>query len=1087
MRGSVFKNTVLWMCAAAFVAVVVLDVFLIISPSWALKSASSLCFLAGGIFGFVYALKRGAKKSFISLMLAALAFSVAGDITNYISGDLYFIIGAAFFAAAHVFYIAAYYCLYGFRPADVLAALCIFAPAVLLITLAPVFDFGSVTMEVVCAVYSFILALMVGKALCGLRERTAISVVIAVGSVLFLISDLSLLINMFGTDIAAPRIVCLATYYPAQILLAFSVFMSGDRGVNVFKAAYCRIFQFVLKAALPLLPYKDPKIIDAVSEIPSVLAREGKHAPLIVTDKTVRALGLTSGLENGLKAAGIEYSVYDEVVANPTTDNVYAALDLYKKDKCDCIIAVGGGSPMDCAKGVGALVARPNKTLGALKGILKVGKKIPLLIAVPTTAGTGSETTLAAVIVDSATRHKYAINDFPLIPSYAVLDGGITESLPPHIVASTGMDALTHAVEAYIGRGGNKHTRSDAVDAVKLIFDNIENAFGGDTTARGNMLTAAHKAGRAFSKAYVGYVHALAHALGGKYNTPHGLANAVLLPVVLDEYGSSAYKSLSRLAVACGLVGADAGNEQGAKAFIGKVRELNVKLGIPDALSEINEGDIAELSRYAEHEANPLYPVPALWDKNRLARIYRKITGEKKETVTPEQIVNKQKRFFDTGKTLDVNYRLEKLNALYSAITDNLDVLHAALKSDLGKSADESYTCETGLALSELSFMIKHVKKLSRPQRVRTPMVHFKSTCYKLPSPYGVSLVMSPWNYPFLLAVDPLIDSVAAGNTVVLKVSASAPETGKAIKSVIERVFPPEHVAVLLGGGAVNDELMHCKFDYIFFTGSKRVGTMIYRNAAETLTPVTLELGGKSPCVVDETANIPLAAKRIVWGKFLNLGQTCVAPDYVLCAESVHDRFIAEVKKQIALQFPNALENRDYGKMINLRHFDRVRGLIDASKTVVGGGCDETALKIEPTVLDGVTGSDAVMQEEIFGPILPVMTYKTEREATEYISAHDEPLAFYLFSSDKKRIKRLTRGMRFGGGCVNDVVVHLATAHMPFGGFGASGMGAYHGKAGFDTFTHYKSILDKATALDLPLRYQPYKKSNAAVIKKFLR
>lgn len=1087
MSDGISKKIALALCAAAFIAVIVLDVFLIIEPSFALKSSASLCFLAGGIVGFAYALKHGAKKSFISLMMIALVFSVAGDMTNYFDGDLYFAVGAAFFAVAHVFYIAAYYCLYGFHPADIAAAFCIFVPAVLIITLAPVFDFGGANMEAVCIVYSFILALMVGKALCGLRERTATSAVIAVGSVLFLISDLALLISVFGSVHSAPRIVCLATYYPAQVLLAFSVFMSGDRGVNVFKAAYCRIFQSALKAALPLLPYKDPKIIDSVSDIPSVLEREGKSAPLVVTDKTVRALGLTSGLENGLQAAGMKYSVYDGVVANPTTDNVYAALELYKNGGCDCIIAVGGGSPMDCAKGVGALVARPNKTLGALKGILKVGKRIPLLIAVPTTAGTGSETTLAAVIVDSATRHKYAINDFPLIPSYAALDGGITESLPPHIVATTGMDALTHAVEAYIGRGGNKHTRGDAVDAVKLIFDNIESAYRGDMTARGNMLIAAHKAGRAFSKAYVGYVHALAHALGGKYNTPHGLANAVLLPVVLDEYGSSAQKSLGRLAVACGLVGADADGERGAKAFINKVRELNCALGIPETLPEINEGDIQELARYAEREANPLYPVPTLWNSDRLAQIYRKIIGGQKQIMSVEQTVNKQREFFETGKTLDVNYRLEKLKALYATITENLDKLHAALKSDLGKSADESYACETGLALSELSYMIKHAKKLSRPQRVRTPIVHFKSTCYRLPSPYGVTLVMSPWNYPFLLAVDPLIDAVAAGNTVVLKVSANAPETGKAIKSVIERVFPPEHVAVLLGGGSVNDELMSCKFDYVFFTGSKRVGTMIYRNAAETLTPVTLELGGKSPCIVDETANIPLAARRIVWGKFLNLGQTCVAPDYVFCAESVHDRLIAELEKQIALQFPNALENPDYGKIVSLRHFDRVRGLIDESKIAIGGGCDEQTLKIEPTVLDGVSADDAVMQEEIFGPILPVMTYKTEREVTDYVKSHDAPLAFYVFSSDKKRIKRLTRGMRFGGGCVNDVVVHLATPHMPFGGFGASGMGAYHGKAGFETFTHYKSILDKSVAIDLPMRYQPYKKSNAALVKKFLR
>lgn len=459
--------------------------------------------------------------------------------------------------------------------------------------------------------------------------------------------------------------------------------------------------------------------------------------------------------------------------------------------------------------------------------------------------------------------------------------------------------------------------------------------------------------------------------------------------------------------------------------------------------------------------------------------------------MTTEQIAAlaaSQKEFFKSGKTLDIKYRVRMLKALRDAINNNLDELHAAIKADLGKSASESYMCETGLALCELNYMIKHLKKLAKPIRAKTPIAQAVSKSYRLPSPYGNVLVLSPWNYPFLLSVDPLVDAVAAGNTVLLKTSSSSPNTSEAIKKVVESVFPHEHVAVVLGGGDANDAVAQIEFDYIFFTGSKRVGTQIYENAAKTLTPVTLELGGKSPCIVDETAKLPLAAKRIVWGKYLNLGQTCVAPDYILCAESIRDKLVEEIKKQIEIQFGKSpLENDNYGKMINRKHFDRVLGLIDKDKTVVGGNGDENTLKIEPTVMIDVTPDDAVMQEEIFGPVMPILTYKTEEEIIEYVSGHDSPLAFYIFSSNKKRIKRLTSRLGFGGGCVNDVVIHLATTSMPFGGFGASGLGSYHGKTGFETFTHYKSIVDKKTWLDLPLRYQPYTKSGDRLVKMFLK
>ncbi len=452
------------------------------------------------------------------------------------------------------------------------------------------------------------------------------------------------------------------------------------------------------------------------------------------------------------------------------------------------------------------------------------------------------------------------------------------------------------------------------------------------------------------------------------------------------------------------------------------------------------------------------------------------------------EIIEGQKKFFESGKTLDASFRLKYLKALYASIRNRLTEIHEGLKADLGKSAEEGYMCETGLVLSELSYMIRRLKKFAKPQRVKTPLAQYISKSYRLPSPYGTVLVMNPWNYPFLLSLSPLLEAVAAGNTVVLKTSAYSPNTNVAVRKVLEDVFPREYVAVVFGGARENAALIDAKFDYIFFTGSKRVGKLVYEKAAKNLTPVTLELGGKSPCVVDETANIPLAAKRIVWGKFLNLGQTCVAPDYILCQESVHDKLLLEIKKQIALQFgERPLENKNYGKIINQKHFDRVKALIDETKVVYGGGTDASSLRIEPTVLDRVSEGDAVMQEEIFGPVLPVLTYRTEEEVVSFVSSGEAPLAFYLFSSDRGRVGRLTKKLGFGGGCVNDVVVHLATSYMPFGGFKESGLGSYHGKTGFETFSHYKSVVDKKTVLDLPMRYQPYKRINDKLVRLFLR
>lgn len=399
--------------------------------------------------------------------------------------------------------------------------------------------------------------------------------------------------------------------------------------MNVFYRIYCRGYQVALRAVLPVLPYHEPMILKTNEDLADALELRGKERPLLVTDEKIRRLGLTRSLEKTLKERGYMVTIYDKTVANPTTKNVAEALELYKRNKCDCLIAVGGGSAMDCAKATGARVARPNKPLGKMEGILKVRREIPLLIAVPTTAGTGSETTLAAVITDSRTRHKYAINDFPLIPRFAMLNPELTEGLPKRLTATTGMDALTHAIEAYIGRSTTRETRAKALEAIDLIFKNIEKAYhdGTDLEARKNMLRAAYLAGVAFTQSYVGYVHAVAHSLGGKYNLPHGLANAVLLPIVLQAYGDKINHKLWQIGVYAGVVKESTPEAVGAQILINKIDELNEAMHIPASLPEIRKEDIPKLARTAEHEANPLYPVPVLWTAEQLERIYWEAKG----------------------------------------------------------------------------------------------------------------------------------------------------------------------------------------------------------------------------------------------------------------------------------------------------------------------------------------------------------------------------------------------------------------------------------------------------------------------------
>lgn len=450
-------------------------------------------------------------------------------------------------------------------------------------------------------------------------------------------------------------------------------------------------------------------------------------------------------------------------------------------------------------------------------------------------------------------------------------------------------------------------------------------------------------------------------------------------------------------------------------------------------------------------------------------------------------LVNKQKQYVRSGATKSVSFRIEQLRKLKQLIQQHEEGIISALQQDLGKPPFEAYSTEIGYVYDSIGYTIKHLHKWAKPKKVRTPIVHFGSKSYIMPEPYGSVLIVGPFNYPFMLVIEPLVGAIMAGNAAVVKPSEFTPNVSKMLVKLLGQ-FDNRLVTVVEGAKEETSALIHAPFDLIFFTGSIAVGKIVMEAASHNLTPVVLELGGKSPCIVDKDANLDLAAERILWGKFLNTGQTCIAPDYILVHESIRESFVVKMKQKL-VQFygENPRESKDYGKIVNERQWDRLNSLIDSSKVVVGGHGDREQRYFAPTIMEGVTWEDKVMEDEIFGPILPILDYKNLNEAISQIQDRPKPLALYLFTNNKQVEQQVLENTSFGGGCVNDTLLHLVTPHMPFGGVGSSGMGAYHGRYSFETFSHMKSVLKKSTAISLKMLYPPYSVKNMNLIKRFMK
>ena len=449
-------------------------------------------------------------------------------------------------------------------------------------------------------------------------------------------------------------------------------------------------------------------------------------------------------------------------------------------------------------------------------------------------------------------------------------------------------------------------------------------------------------------------------------------------------------------------------------------------------------------------------------------------------------LVSRQRAYFLSGATRSYAFRLRALERLRQAVRENEDRIARAMKQDLNKSPFETYMCETGLVLDELGFHIRHLKGWMRDKPVHTPMAQFHAKSFVSPEPYGVTLIMSPWNYPIQLCLEPLIGAISGGNCAIVKPSAYAPATSRVLAELLGELFPENYVAVVEGGRTENSALLEQKFDYIFFTGSVAVGKTVMAAAARHLTPLTLELGGKSPVIIDKTADMKLAARRLAFGKVLNAGQTCVEPDYLLLQDGLQEAFLAQYRAALQEFFPDG-DRSQMVTIISEKHFARNKKLLDGQKAAIGGGWDDARRFVEPTVLVDVDPGSAIMQEEIFGPILPVLTWKNLDDAIQFIQARPKPLALYLFTKNRQTERRVLDACSFGGGCINDTIIHLATPHMGFGGVGESGMGQYHGRRSFETFSHYRSIVKKSCWLDMPIRYFPYTKAKDKMLRMFLK
>ena len=841
------------------------------------------------------------------------------------------------------------------------------------------------------------------------------------------------------------------------------------------------------------IPLPQPEVTEGHQsrrQIGEICHKYGYRHVLLVTDRTLNGLGFDKAVVESLEEANVGYTLFCDIHSEPTIAVIEAGRRKALECNAECIIALGGGSVMDTCKMIAAGVKMHHLPVKAmlLKFLPVRGETLPLIM-VPSTAGTGAEVTVGAIVLNE---HgvKNATVLIGLDVSHVVLDSELTLCAPREVTAACGMDALSHCIEGAVSDVDvDDEDMRLSMEGVRLIFqklpvvinepDNIE--------ARLAMCRAAMYGGNAINTQLAGYVHAFAHSIGAKYHLPHGQAISLMLMPVLEYQKEICKTRYAQLARYCGIASDATSDDNAADLFLAAVRQLMAQCGMAKLVSPVRLCDHGELiPMIAADSIN--YSAPITLSNDQIKQILDSVTNtDSTETsgFTEEvirDIVAAQRRFFRTGATLPVKWRIKQLKRLKAAVIAHEAEFEAALAEDLGRSRVEAYLCDIGPIVTEINEMLCGLRRWARPECHFSGFMCFPSMVTKVYKiPYGVSLVISPFNFPILLTIGVVAAAMAGGNTVVIKSSSKSAASTEALKRFFAEVFPPEYVTIIDGGHDVADMCLAQRFDKIFYTGSPAVGKHVLTEAARNLTPVALELGGETGnwCVVRKDADLRDAARKIAFFKLCNAGQICININQIAVAEEVAESFLAELKQAFVKQIgEHAEQNPEYPKLITAAAYGKCAALADEyrDRILFGGVGDNESRRYAPTIIYPVDVNEHIVQHELFCPLLPVVPFKdAEVDALmETIAEREHPLAMYLFTKNMRWANRVMRTQQYGGGCINEVCIHMMVKGVPFNGTGHSGMGAYHGEWGFREFTHPQTVLRGSTRFNLPLREHPY-------------
>ena len=831
------------------------------------------------------------------------------------------------------------------------------------------------------------------------------------------------------------------------------------------------------------IPLPEPEVTEGPAsraQIGELCHKAGYKHVLLVTDRTLSGLGYAKAITDSLEAAHKDYSVYDDIHTEPNIAIIEAGRQLAIDNHAECIIALGGGSVMDSCKMIAAGVKMPHLPVKALllKFLPVPGSTLPIIM-VPSTAGTGAELTVGAVVTNDQGAKSSTVL-IGLNVTHVIHDSELTIHAPQSVTAACGMDALSHCIEGAISDTDvDEEDMQMSLEGIKLILANLPVVLREpeNNEARLAMCRAAMYGGNAINTQLAGYVHAFAHSIGAKYHMPHGQAISLMLMPVLEYQKEACRERYEQIAQYCGV-----------PDFLQAVRELMHTCSMDQLSSPVRMCDHEQLiPMIAADSIN--YSAPVTLSEEDIRTVLQTVSApvpafgqEASDEERIRQIVAAQRRFFRTGETLPVKWRIQQLKRLKAAVIAHADEFTAALAEDLGRSEVEAYLCDVGPIIVEINEMISGLRRWSRPEWHFSGLMCFPSLVTKVyKMPYGVSLVISPFNFPILLTIGVVAAAMCGGNTVVVKSSSKSAACTAVLKRFFAEVFPPEYITLIDGGHDVADICLAQRFDKIFYTGSPAVGKHVLAEAAKNLTPVALELGGETGnwCVVRADADLKDAARKIAFFKLTNAGQICININQIAVAEEVAEAFMAELKKAFIAQIGEHAEtNPEYPKLITDAAYNKCAKLADEyrERIVFGGVGDKTTRKYAPTMIYPVDINEHIVQHELFCPLLPIVPFKDAEVDTlmDVIADREHPLAMYLFTKNMRWANRVMQTQQFGGGCINEVCIHMMVKGVPFNGTGHSGMGAYHGEWGFREFTHPQTVLKGSTHFNLPLREHPY-------------